>query len=488
MNPAQAPAVPRFVDDQGADFQKVVREFLLSFSQLLSVSRFHSMDNEAIRAPLASISEWTRAYCEGGRKIEILFDKGQVFVNSTRLRFTGGSFAMIQAFAGSLDSRKLAGIEIWAPLTPETLRSFLERFNGVSRGTENPASHIEKALAAAGIKEIAVLRPASGAGTGFEVTGDIEMATLLYAKAVVLLRETIRRWEDSSARSYLGTRTTRTIQGIISLAERNPRPFLWLIHVKDSEEYLFNHGANVALLSILLGCRLGIDRNRLCALGAAALFHDLGAFWLPPAAIARKDSFQEEDREALRRHPVHGANLLLGLRRLDEAALARLAVVFEHNIATSGYPRREWPGGLHLFSRIVAVAETYDAMTTRRPFRPARTPDEALRELTGKAGRRFDPEIVRVFTSVLGIYPLGTLVRLDSGELAIVFHVDPSTPRQPLVKIVAAADGSPRTDGELVDIGDNGESGKPRRSIAATVDPEAAGINVHAFLWESHLT
>jgi hypothetical protein len=124
-------------------------------------------------------------------------------------------------------------------------------------------------------------------------------------------------------------------------------------------------------------------------------------------------------------------------------------------------------------------------MTTRRPYRPARTPDEALRELVDGGGTRYDPDLVRVFASVLGIYPLGTLVRLDTGELAIVFHVDPSTPCRPLVKIAIAADGSGQADGEILDLGDRDGEGKYRRSIVGTVDPAAAGINVHACLWES---
>src|SRR6185369_8199172 len=161
-------------------------------------------------------------------------------------------------------------------------------YNDVPRGTEDPAAFIEKSLAAAGVKEIKVLRPRGGSssGKGQGGTADVEMATLLYAKAVVLLREMIRRWEDETSRNYLGAKVTRVVQGIISLAERNSKPFHWLIHVKDDREYLFTHGTNVALLSILMGLRLGVDRNRLCELGAGGLFHDLGHLLLPPELAA----------------------------------------------------------------------------------------------------------------------------------------------------------------------------------------------------------
>jgi hypothetical protein len=160
-------------------------------------------------------------------------------------------------------------------------------------------------------------------------------------------------------------------------------------------------------------------------------------------------------------------------------------VIFEHNLVANGYPRSDWPAPLHLFSRIVAIADAYDAMTTRRPYRPARTPQEALRELHEGAGSRYDADLVRVFTSILGIYPLGTLVRLDTGEVAVVYHSDPSAPRRPLVKVLVAADGTRLREGRLLDLAECDASGRPPHSIVDTVEAASVGINVAACLWES---
>src|SRR5207249_9040616 len=145
------------------------------------------------------------------------------------------------SLAASLESRKLAGLEIKTVLSSEHLRGFLAAYNSVPRGTNDPAAYIERALLAAGITEVRLLRPggSGGAGKGTGPVADVENATLLYAKAVVLLREIIRSWEDETVRSYLGARITRVVQGMISLVEKNPRPFLWLIQVKDEREYLF---------------------------------------------------------------------------------------------------------------------------------------------------------------------------------------------------------------------------------------------------------
>jgi len=472
---------------EGGESQEEARKFLMALAQLVSVSRFHQLDNEAVRAPLALISEWTGRLCTGGEKFTIFTGDGQVFVNSKRLRLSGGAYKMIQGFIQVLGQRKLGGIEIRGPVSVECMRSFLACFNGVPRGTEDPAGFIEKSIAESGFGELGILRP-GGQGGGkdrIHVADDIELAALLYAKAVVLLRETVRNWENEETRNYLGARATRVIQGIIALAERNSGLFLWLVNVKNDGEYLYTHGANVALLSILLGLRLGIDRNRLCDLGAAALFHDLGRIGLPEEVRSKEGRFSDEDLRAMKRHPIHGVNLLLQLKRFNHSLLNRLVVVFEHNIVSNGYPRSSWPRGLHIYSRIVAIADAYDAMTTRRPFRPARTPDEALRELRENAGNRYDGDLVAVFANVMGIYPLGTLVRLDTGELALVYHVDPAAPRRPLVKVIRAADGSAIPGGKIIDLGECDGSGAWPRSIAGTVDAVSLGIKVSSYLWES---
>jgi HD-GYP domain-containing protein (c-di-GMP phosphodiesterase class II) len=230
-----------------------------------------------------------------------------------------------------------------------------------------------------------------------------------------------------------------------------------------------------------MGLRLGLDRNRLCQLSTAALFHDMGRIH---ENRGKDGSFTKEDRESMALHPVHGVNLLLGLRSLNEALLKRLIVVFECNIESNGYPRKSWPPGLHLFSRIVAITEAYDAMTTQRSFRSAMTPDEAIREISEHAGSRYDADLVRIFINLMGIYPLGTLVKLDTGEWGLVFHVDPSAPRRPLVKLVQTSDGTRVDQGEIVDLGERDPGGAFRRNIAATGNAAAHGIRSSVLLWE----
>jgi HD-GYP domain-containing protein (c-di-GMP phosphodiesterase class II) len=480
-------SMPRLVvgEDTASKSEDRARELLLAFSQLLQVSRFHDLENVALREPLENVAGLTEELCSRGRRLELAVDEGQVFLNRRRVRLTTGAFRSLGELVRRLEERQLAGFEIREPLTPGELRVFLHAFHGAGRETEDAADRLEAALAEGGVTQITLVRP-GGAVQAAPATIEVDEGTLsalLYAKAVVVLRESLRCWEDEPTRRYFGARARRVVQEIITRAEANPRPFLWLVHVKDEEEYLYTHSANVALLSILVGLRLGLDRNLICDLGTCALFHDMGKVALPPELLGKKGKYTEDERAAMARHPIHGVNMLLGLGLLNETILRRLVTVFEYNIVANGYPREDWGGDLHVFSRIVAIADAYDAMTTRKSYRPALTPAEAMRELNAHAGSRYDADLVQLFTGVLGVYPLGTLVRLDTGEAGLVFHVDPATPRRPLVRLVVDAEGNRLEDGGIVDLGETVD-GRPVRSIVGTDDPIRLGVHVPAYLAE----
>ncbi len=308
-----------------------------------------------------------------------------------------------------------------------------------------------------------------------------EQARLLYSRSIAIIRESLHIWHDDDLRDWLWLRAKRVVQGIIDLASSDPTPFFWLVHNKNREEYLSTHGANVALLAILTGQRAGLTPVSLRDLGTAGLFHDLGRIGVPAHVLGKGGEFGEGEVQEMGRHPIHGTNLLLGLEATSESLMRLLTVVFEHNIDSNGYPRESWPRGLHLFSRIVAIADAYDAMTTPRSFRPGKTPDAAIRELVQGAGTRYDADLVEVFRSMMGAFPRGTLVRLDTAEFGLVVGLPKNDPARPPVLLLNDGEEDGAASSAPVDLEEKNESGGYLRSIVSTENPDEHGVHVPGF-------
>jgi HD-GYP domain-containing protein (c-di-GMP phosphodiesterase class II) len=185
----------------------------------------------------------------------------------------------------------------------------------------------------------------------------------------------------------------------------------------------------------------------------------------------------------LQDHPVEGLLSLFEMRGLSELPLRAMLVAYEHHmkIDQTGYPRSIRRREPTLFGRIVAVADAFDAATTKRSYQAQPWPaDRVLREMRDNPARGFDPLVVKAFISMTGIYPVGSVVILDTFELAVVVQAnpDPEALHQPIVKVIFDSLGIPVSPPRLVDLSETGADGRPVRSIIKTSDPERYGINV----------
>jgi len=220
----------------------------------------------------------------------------------------------------------------------------------------------------------------------------------------------------------------------------NRSAMLELGGLKSHDEYTFFHSVNVTILSVALGSLISTNRRFLNSLGVGALMHDLGKMTVDLDILNKRGPLTADEWETMRMHPVHGAEAAAAMRGLDRSSIV---VILEHHMRydLDGYPGRTPRRPQHLTSRIVALTDAYDAMTSKRSYAPARPQDEAMEILAKNAGTAFDPTLVRMFTQMMGIYPPRSVVRLSSGEIAIV--VSPNSDIvMPCVRIITACDGS----------------------------------------------
>jgi HD-GYP domain-containing protein (c-di-GMP phosphodiesterase class II) len=276
-------------------------------------------------------------------------------------------------------------------------------------------------------------------------------------------------------------KSKRVVQSMIDqllAAESNQ---VGLTTIQRHDEYTYTHSVNVCILSLGIGQRIGLSRNTLCDLGMSALFHDIGKSEIPLELLNKPEEFTREEWAAMQEHPLLGVKKLIRLKGLDALSARIITGAFEHhlNCDCSGYPRLPYREQ-SLFGRIISIADCYDGLTSSRVYsRTPYSPDNALKFMLARSGTTYDAVLLKLFINFVGIYPAGTLLLLDSKELAVVTanNPDPDKWNTPRVKIIADPHGC-EIDGEIIDLAVSGCG----RSILETLDPHLFKMDVSRYL------
>lgn len=263
---------------------------------------------------------------------------------------------------------------------------------------------------------------------------------------------------------------TGVVEGFLDGGAADAGSSLLMATIHNHDEMTFYHSVNVCLLSLAMGRFAGLHREQLVDLGVGALLHDIGRVVIDESALHNPGRLTNEDWAQVRLHPQEGALAIMAATGRGQELAA--AVALEHHVRMdgTGYPDM---GGRrpHLYSRIVAIADAYDAITSYRPYRPARTPNEALRVLLEGAGTAHDGDLLRVFIEMMGIYPPGSLLRLTDDRVVMVTANDDGAR---LGVEVRAADGTLSDDPVVVSLDDV--------DVAAQLLPDEAAVDPGSLL------
>ena len=280
----------------------------------------------------------------------------------------------------------------------------------------------------------------------------------------------------------------RVVQGIVDQVLNEETSLIGLTAIRDYDEYTFTHSVNVCIFSIALGRRLGMTKLQLYELGLAALMHDIGKSRVPLDLLQKTGELTDEEWKWMAAHPWLGVLVLFQFRRQqDELSYRAMTVCHEHHmkIDLTGYPKTIRPRQPSVLSKIVTIADSYDAATSRRVYKTEPlAPSAVLEEMRDNPRRGLDQVLVKAFINLLGIYPVGTLVVLDTFELAIVSAANPNPEAlsRPIVKIISDAQGNTISPPLTVDLAVPEAGGQYARSIIKTADPDRYGITVGDYL------
>jgi HD-GYP domain-containing protein (c-di-GMP phosphodiesterase class II) len=256
--------------------------------------------------------------------------------------------------------------------------------------------------------------------------------------------------------------------------------------IKDYDDYTYYHSVNVSILSMSLGHKIGLPKKVLEDLGLAALVHDIGKVNIPQEMLNKTSELTENDWLSIKQHPLQGMIKLIQMKGIDETSMSLAISAFEHHINhdLSGYPDFTIETPIDLFSKIIAIADRYDAMTSSQVYsRMPKSPDEALNIMFENSNKEMDPCLLKFFVHMIGKYPVGCLVMLDSNELGVVTrnNADPEFAERPKVLIITDSSGK-RIENTVVDLMEKDEEGNFRKCILKTLDPNKYFINLSEYL------
>ena len=340
----------------------------------------------------------------------------------------------------------------------------------------------------ADVVRLAVGPPSEGGDSGGGGDGADEglaRAKRTYAHGVAAARDVVQGVRMGRMPST--RRLKRAIQVIVDQVMDNQLSITGLTTLREYDEYTFTHSVNVCIFAVALGKRLGLDRLQLYDLGLAALLHDIGKARLDTAILNKATSLDDQEWRAMQMHPWLGTLTLFKMREGEDLPYRAILAAHEHHMKAdlSGYPRPVRPRRLGLFTRLVAVADGYDAATTRRVYQNVPwEADAVLKEMWLNPGRGYDPTLVKALINLLGIYPVGTCVILDTFEVAIVAgpSPDPEQLHRPIVRIaIEDHGGRVSPPGTLIDLSVPDAGGHYPRTIVKVTSPERYGLVVGDF-------
>ncbi len=302
-------------------------------------------------------------------------------------------------------------------------------------------------------------------------SGDIATFRRLYTEAVKVAGDL---WESAKVEGAPDTDAAREmVDSLAQAVAQNRTALLSLTALKNYDNYTFTHMVNVSILTMGQARGLGIDGPLLRDFGMAGLMHDIGKVQTPNEILNKPGKLTDAEFTILKRHTVDGAQILRTTP--DMPALAPV-VAFEHHLRAdgTGYPAAARPQ-LNLGTALAGIADVYDAMRSKRVYQNASPTERILAVLRENDGAQFDQNLVRRFVQLLGIYPVGNLVRLASGEVAVVRKAYAPDPYRPQVRILFGTGGEKLARPEDLNLWEITDG--PPRSVQSPLDPADYGID-----------
>jgi len=462
---------------EGGLTQRELANILLRYHAVLKVARVYDFNNQIVQGQIQLLYAGLHDALEREGEVVIRRRENAIYINGVRVKFDYSNYHIYKFLSNDFQTKEIAAIAFSPGMPEDEIQRFIKILLRKDLDPKAPHAAIIQAIDTEHIDHIIVEKISP-----FELQVSREKSAVrMYFAGIYLLKDVFEKQKQHGAFNL--NLTKRWMQSTFNHIVDDESFVYGLTNIKNYDEYTLNHSINVCILAVALGRRLGLSREELSDLGVSAFLHDLGKLEVPKEILEKPALLNNEERTIVEGHVHEGAERLIELKSARRLPLRAVQVALKHHLKVdmSGYPKYVRKKTISLFSKIVKIVDYFDAITTKRVYRPkALTREEALSMMREKSGDEFDPLLLKVFVSMIGAHPVGSVVVLDSGEIGIVFEANPHPAFQlrPKVKVIADLKKN-MLDGEVVDLAEiDPATAKFRRSIVKSLDADKYGIRV----------
>jgi HD-GYP domain-containing protein (c-di-GMP phosphodiesterase class II) len=480
---------------------------LHSMFRLLQVVKIHQSNNKLFAENVELFRQALDEIWRETETIDFMLHRGRFYLNDERIVYTPSMWSTSSKMAELFHARGIDGVRFICkgPLTQDQIVGFMDAFNRALKAPD-PTAWLEQTLKE-GFPWVEVSKEsdkdvysdedasddASPGGRKTLVRGGGAksspfVARQIYSTTLTALRTIVERLSAGKAAGV--QKSKRAIESLIDFLFEDEENTLLLSTVRDAGDQVYTHSVNTAVLSMCMGKKLGLGRASLEQLGLAALFHDLGKTGRLAEVISKPERLTGVEKRKAEGHALLSVLSIIRLNATHALKHSLLAPAGEHHMGLnrSGYPRAGDPTEpISLFGRLIAAADQYDALTSERPWREPIAPHDALIILMKEAGTTIDPVVMKLLVSLLGSWPPGSVLLLDTHEAALAhFTVSAEVGARPSAIILNRNPDGTFSPGESIDLNETDPAtGLFRRNIVSSVHPHSLGIQPLDLLFPS---